>query len=256
MCEVRLEMLRFGRFFLNAACCTPLVSPAHEPGTVDSMAEEEPRDRLAAVRWNIARHRKAAGLSQADVAERMTERGIGWFPQTVQKVENGSRTLRFDEAVLLARCLEIEVWELLEQPAEAVAEDIASDYVDARDRLTAAMSDYLRAQERLAILTDRVGDMGAEPVADILTTNPLAVIWRILQGGIESPLDAVGSLPEPIAEAYAMTEGSLMNEHEPEAYGPSPEGSNLRLRELLDRRLRWFGGRYEEASRGVDPEAP
>lgn len=252
---MRHQILRFAEFARFAACRTRLVSPPHGPGTVGPMNADEPRDRLAAVRWNIARHRKAAGMSQADVAEKMTELGAKWFPQTVQKVENGSRTLRFDEAVLLTRCLGIEVWELLEQPAEAVAEDIASDYVDARDRLTTAMSDYLRAQERLAILTDRVGDMGAEPVADILTTNPLAVIWRILQGGIESPLDAAGALPEPIAEAYAMTEGSLMNEHEPEAYGPSPEGSNLRLNELLGRRLRWFGGRYEEASRGVDPEA-
>ncbi|MGP9580922.1 helix-turn-helix domain-containing protein [Brachybacterium sp. AOP35-5H-19] len=219
------------------------------------MAEEEPRDRLAAVRWNIARYRSKAGLSQADLAERMTERGLKWFPQTVQKVENGSRTLRFDEAVLLARSLEIELWDLLDQPAEAVAEEIAGDFVDARDRLKAAMSDYLRCQERLAILTDRVGDMGWEPVVDILTTNPLAEIWHVLQGGISSPLDVAGTLPEPIAEAYAMTEGSLMNEYEPEAFGPSPEGSNPRLDELLERRLRWFGTPGEKWAHGVDPEA-
>lgn len=246
--------MRIRRIADFSACRTRLVSVAHGAGTVDGMAEDEAPDRLAAVRWNIARRRKRLELSQADIAARMTERGISWFPQTVQKVENGSRTLRFDEAVLLARCLEAEVWELLEQPAEAVAEDIASDFVDARNRLKAAMSDYLRTQERLAILTDQVGDMGWEPVADILTSNPLAEIWRILQGGTSSPLEVAGTLPEPIAEAYRITEGSLMNEHEPEAYGPSPEGSNLRLNELLGRRLRWFGGRYEEASRGVDPE--
>src|SRR5699024_11580106 len=33
VCEVRHTKLRSGGFFPNSACCTPLVSPAHEPGT-------------------------------------------------------------------------------------------------------------------------------------------------------------------------------------------------------------------------------
>jgi len=218
------------------------------------MAEDQPTDRLAVVRWNIARHRKAAGMSQADVAEKMTEYGVKWFAQTVQKVENGTRTLRFDEAVYLARTLGIELGQLLDQPADAVAEKVASDFADARDRMRAAVTDYLRIQERLAILTDRVGDLGYEAVSDILARDPMGETNDLLRASIESQYGQPGTMPDDFAEIDGLTENSLMNTYEPEVYGPSPEGSDLRLKELLERRLERYGTPGERWARGVDPE--
>ena len=114
------------------------------------MAEDEGVDRLAVVRWNIQRHRAAAGLSQADLAERMTERGLKFFPQTIQKIENGSRTLRFDEAVVLTRSLKIELWELLQKPAEEYLEDEVVRFHRAQRQIEDAVKEALEAQERAA----------------------------------------------------------------------------------------------------------
>lgn len=218
------------------------------------MAEDQPTDRLAVVRWNIARHRKAAGMSQADVAEKMTEYGVKWFAQTVQKVENGTRTLRFDEAVYLARTLDIELGQLLDQPADAVAEKISADFVDARERMRAAMADYLRIQERLAILTDRVGDLGYEAVSDILAKDPLAEFTDLLRASTTSDYRKPGAMPDDFAVIHGLAEDALMNTYEPEAYGPSPEGSDQRLEELLERRLERYGTPGERWARGLDPE--
>lgn len=219
------------------------------------MAEDQAPDRLAAVRWNIARLRKAVGMSQADVAEKMTERGVKWFAQTVQKVENGTRTLRFDEAVTLAGALGVEVWELLEHPAEVHLEQIAHRFDDARQRLRDAARDYLWAQEEAAQMIDHLGDMGHEGAATVLTETPLDAVRDILRDGAEKPEGAIAKGLPNLPGLYGLTEDSIMTRREPEHYGPSPEGSHLRLRELLERRRAWFGDMGEESTGGVDPEA-
>lgn len=237
-----------------AACRTPLVSPTHDRGTVVAMAEDQAPDRLAVVRWNIARYRKAAGVSQADIAEKMTERGIKWFAQTVQKVENGSRTLRFDEAAALADCLGVEMWELLDDPAEVTLEGIAERFATARDQLREATRTYLHAQEQAAVMIDKLGDMGHEGSETVLHSSPFHAVLDLLKAsGSESIVERAerGIL---LPNVRGMTEDSIMTRREPEHYGPSPEGSHLRLRELLERRRAWFGDMGEESSGGVDPE--
>lgn len=235
-----------------AACRTRLVSSTHERGTVGGMAKDEPKDRLAAVRWNIARHRKAAELSQADVAERMTGRGAKWFPQTVQKVENGTRTLRFDEAVNLAESLGVEIWELLEHPAEEVLSEIAERRADARKRMRKATKDYLLAQEQAAVLIDLLGDMGHEGADTILLESPIHAVLDVLRESCSVPAERLRQNRLLFHEVNGLTEESIMTRREPEHFGPSPEGTNPRLQELLERRREWWG---EESTDGVDPEA-
>lgn len=229
---------------------------AHGSGTVEGMAEDQSRDRLAAVRWNIARLRKGLGMSQADLAERMTDQGVKWFAQTVQKVENGSRTLRFDEAAALADCLGVEMWELLEDPAEVVLEEIAERFVTARDQMREATQTYLHAQEQAAVMIDKLGDMGHEGAETVLHSSPIHAVLDLLKAsGSES---IVGSVERGmmLPDVRGLTEDSIMTRREPEHYGPSPEGSNLRLRELLERRRAWFGDLGEESSDGVAEETP
>jgi transcriptional regulator with XRE-family HTH domain len=66
------------------------------------------RDFDQQVGRNVARLRKAKELSQADLADAMTEWGLPWHQQTEQKVERGLRPLRLHEAVGLAGVLRVE----------------------------------------------------------------------------------------------------------------------------------------------------
>lgn len=191
-------------------------------------------------------------MSQADVAEKMAERGAKWFPQTVQKVENGTRTLRFDEAVTLAESLGVEIWELLEHPAEEVLSEIADRFTDARKRMRKATGDYLRAQEQAAVLIDLLGDMGHEGADTVLTESPVHAVLDVLRTGCNVSPEELMKNRLLFYEVNGLTEDSIMTRREPEHYGPSPEGSHQRLGELLERRREWWG---EGSTDGVDPEA-
>jgi transcriptional regulator with XRE-family HTH domain len=50
-----------------------------------------------------------AAMSQAEVAERMTERGFSFHSTTVSKVERGERRLALDEAAALAAVLHVSI---------------------------------------------------------------------------------------------------------------------------------------------------
>ncbi len=54
-------------------------------------------------------HRKRAGWSQARLATEMTRAGIRVHAQTITKLENGVRNLTFDEAVLIANLLGMDM---------------------------------------------------------------------------------------------------------------------------------------------------
>lgn len=226
------------------------MSAGHEPGTVDRMAEEEGTDRLAVVRWNIQRRRTMAGLSQADLAERMTERGLKFFPQTIQKIENGSRTLRFDEAVVLAESLGIELWELLQRPTEEILGDEVLAFERAEKQIGTLVAAALQAQERVAVIIDQAGDMGDENAARVLEAHPLSGAHDAIQAGMR-----FNRMKRFVPSGPDLSRDVLMTHREPEHFAASPDGSDLRLNGLLERRRAWFGESDEGEPGGVDPEA-
>lgn len=67
---------------------------------------------------NIQRYRTLLSISQAQLAERMTQRGHAMQQQTILKIEKGARPLKFSEAVAMADCLKIEVQDLSEADEE------------------------------------------------------------------------------------------------------------------------------------------
>lgn len=81
-----------------------------------SDAEESEYDRL--VGQNVQRLRKARGMTQADLAKRLGQHGLSMRQQTVVKVEQGARPLRFREADLIARVLGVNI-ATLNQPLES-----------------------------------------------------------------------------------------------------------------------------------------
>lgn len=56
---------------------------------------------------NLAQFRKMADLSQAELAQQLTDRGLPFQQQTILKVEKGVRPLKFEEAVVIAELLKI-----------------------------------------------------------------------------------------------------------------------------------------------------
>lgn len=61
---------------------------------------------------NVRRYRTARGLSQADLATALSSRGEQVHQQTIQKIEKGSRPLKFAEALRIAEALDISAAEL------------------------------------------------------------------------------------------------------------------------------------------------
>lgn len=59
-----------------------------------------PWERLFADRMRLKR--EASGMSQTELARRLTERGLPFHQQQVQRIEIGNRPVRLNEALLLA----------------------------------------------------------------------------------------------------------------------------------------------------------
>lgn len=121
------------------------------------MADPHPSVNFnAVVGANVQRFRKAAGLSQSDLAQALTDRGASFQQQTILKVEKGSRPLRLEEAALLADVLHVPVTNLLrsEDDEEMIAAQIALNQAMTEVRRLAARTDELRRE-----LEDTVAQM-------------------------------------------------------------------------------------------------
>lgn len=95
------------------------------------------------MRARIRKAREAKGLTQAELATRMSALGVALHPSAVAKIELGPRVVTVDELVAIARVLDVSV-ELL---AVGPSDDPTSDY-------QTGYQDGLRAA--LQVLMDRV----------------------------------------------------------------------------------------------------
>jgi len=73
---------------------------------------------------NLRVLRERAGMSQAALAEKMTERGISWRQNTVGRVEAGRQPARFAEIEALAEILHTSIGRFSWQSAEASATEM------------------------------------------------------------------------------------------------------------------------------------
>ncbi|QXV62911.1 helix-turn-helix domain-containing protein [Amycolatopsis sp. TNS106] len=110
---------------------------------------------------NLRRERERLGLSQAEVARRSSEiLGSNLDPTAVTRVEQGTRTVRLDEAVAIAQALDVPLPLLY---SEAGALDTAALLARYRVELAQALSnwekDRLEVQRiMLTIQTITAGD--------------------------------------------------------------------------------------------------
>lgn len=67
---------------------------------------EEENERIGGV---VRRLREAANLTQAELADALTERGIrGIYPQTITKIEAGNRVIKLTEGLAIADVLKVD----------------------------------------------------------------------------------------------------------------------------------------------------
>ena len=146
------------------------------------------------VATNVRMARETAGLSQDELAERMTERGFGFSQATVWKIEQGRRPLRISEAVALADALDIRGWrDLTFDPGRAehgrVLHRARLAAADAYKQVKEAADAYIQTQVALTLAVRNATDAGfsvTELHTSWLETPPeRAVIEARIEGDTE-----------------------------------------------------------------------
>ena len=70
----------------------------------------------------IARQRRAAGLTQAELAEK-----VGVQPETISRLETGNRRVSLEMLALISESLSLELYELFRLPERDTPKDEAMD---------------------------------------------------------------------------------------------------------------------------------
>jgi transcriptional regulator with XRE-family HTH domain len=117
------------------------------------------------VATNMRAFRERSGLSQEELAQRMSERGFGFSQATIWKIESGQRPVKISEAVALSEALELPRWlDLTEEPEVSrhhadltLANRLAHQAYAALKEAAAA---YLRAQIDLSFVVRTAQDAG------------------------------------------------------------------------------------------------
>jgi len=91
--------------------------------------------------------RRAARLSQADLADKLTRAGFPMKQQTILTIERGSRPLKLEEAHVIAEVLGVDPRSLVETAAERIA---------ALAELRAAEEEIARCDREIARLVQEI----------------------------------------------------------------------------------------------------
>lgn len=117
------------------------------------------------VATNLRAFRDRGGLSQEELAQRMSERGFGFSQATVWKIESGQRPVKISEAVALSDALELPRW--IDLTAEPDVSRHHADLTAANRRtnqahavLKEAAAAYLREQIDLSFAVRTAQDAG------------------------------------------------------------------------------------------------
>lgn len=105
-----------------------------------------PSEGEALVAHNLKVMRKAARLSQDDVAERMRRLGFKFHQTQIAKIENGTRSIQFDEVIGLAKALNLPAEYFMTQ-AVANPEDPHYELQEAGFRLQDLEREWRTAQD-------------------------------------------------------------------------------------------------------------
>lgn len=125
---------------------------------------------------NLRILRERRRMSQEKLAQEMVARGWPWRQQTVTKIENGQRMVRFGEATALASSLDVSLNDFTRPESEAIevekirtASTRLGESYEAAAAAVCHLLDERRTAERLRILNDQVqgGDLVAVAMAQL-----------------------------------------------------------------------------------------
>lgn len=129
---------------------------------------------------NFRHARERAGLSQTELAKRMSTLGFRWHQATVYKVESGDRPVKLGEALALENMLQVPLRELTAPPESFQAERWTKDatvlVVGALDDICSAATRYSEWSEKLRRLlkenADAISEAAKEKANQALSINP------------------------------------------------------------------------------------
>lgn len=135
---------------------------------------------------NIQRYRAAKGMSQSDLAEQLSAwSGEHVHQQTIQKIEKGTRALRYTEAVPLCALLDVELQDLAvgEPEAKLAAaamrdrqkiEEMQQELIEFADRLAPMLVDQAMSAMRLR---DSTLSEDTLKLLEASSTHALGINW-------------------------------------------------------------------------------
>jgi transcriptional regulator with XRE-family HTH domain len=105
-------------------------------------------------------HRRAGGLTQVEVAARMTDAGHAWYGSTVSKTETGDRAPSLTEVHALAVILAVDV----------------IDLIDGRQVMRAEQAATHAAGTRMVALLEQVAQIRAERAQELRAAHAAAAV--------------------------------------------------------------------------------
>jgi transcriptional regulator with XRE-family HTH domain len=128
------------------------------------MSMNEDDDYEVQVGQNLRKMREARGMTQAELAGAVAERGLPFRQQTIVKIEKGHRPLRLREAHEIAAALELRIDDLVAE--QVVFDDSAllithtAGLANRWEALRRAVLDLEEAKLILGLTLDRTGRRG------------------------------------------------------------------------------------------------
>lgn len=122
---------------------------------------ESPRITFAR---RVREQRRTNGLTQTDLAQRLSEiMDVPVSATAITKIETGGRDVRLDEAVFLARALEVPLTFLVPEGEETTVKlaNLRHEYEVQQNRATAAMAEHDQAQAAMLSIEHRIEELEA-----------------------------------------------------------------------------------------------
>lgn len=196
--------------------------------------------------------RQNEGLTQAELAARMTEQGFPMRQQTILKIEKGLRALRLDEALAMSDILGFDVYLFRPQaPIEEQLSDLYDLLGESQQRIIGSIQDRIRTNRSVAGVLDFIREQLADEGLEVPMVNSIAEELNL-------------PILEVVAHALALAEervasGDLANSRIVRGDDEKPWVEELREREqVITDRLRQLLNDGELILGGddaVDPEA-